>query len=314
VADRASQVFDLLSERGVAKAALRRRFREDSCINSTRVLFDVYRAAGIPADAVSVRARIYSPGFVERAHREGRMPVTPEELQSWTSEPGVWSVGIGYGINHGKQKWPGHLVLRSGSHLIDATIDQANRPQHGIVMPAMLLLAQVPEAFWRGEEPFAAEINDCQTVYEARPNDNSYLGSPAWSGRSHIEGAVAAELVRYLESKGVESIPAARQRIAAQVRQQAMSEAVRALRQRIGWTQEELSAALDKSLGRKGSGGSVSWQGTMISKWEHGIDGPSPSHRMALAKIAVKHGHTDLAAIFRAPIARHNGQPHESSV
>jgi hypothetical protein len=52
----------------------------------------------------------------------------------------------------------------------------------------------------------------------------------------------------------------------------------------------------------------------MISKWEHGIDGPSPSHRMALAKIAAKHGHTDLAAIFRAPIARHNGQPLESSV
>ena len=234
MADLAAQVFDLLSERGVAKAALRRRFREDSCINSTRALFDVYRAVGIPADAVSVRTRIYSPGFVERAHREGRMPVTAEELQSWTSEPGVWSVGI----DHGKNKWPGHLALRSGSNLIDATIDQANRPQHGIVMPAMLLLAQVPEVFWRGEEPLASEINDCQVVYEARPNDNSYLGSPAWSGRSHIEGAVAAELVRYLESKGVESIPAARQRIAAQVRQQAMSEAVRALLQRIGWTQE----------------------------------------------------------------------------
>jgi hypothetical protein len=197
VADLASQVFDLLSERGVAKAALRRRFREDSCINSTRVLFDVYRAVGIPAEAVSVRTRIYSPGFVERVHREGRMPKTPEELQSWTSEPGVWSVGIGYGIGHGKNKWPGHLVLRSGSHLIDATIDQANRPQHGIVMPAMLLLAQVPEAFWRGEEPLAAEINDCHILYEARPNDNSYLGSPAWSGRSH----------RGRRRRGVGSIP-----------------------------------------------------------------------------------------------------------
>jgi hypothetical protein len=45
----------------------------------------------------------------------------------------------------------------------------------------------------------------------------------------------------------------------------------------------------------------------MISKWEHGADGPSSTHRMALTKIALKHGYEDLAAIFRTPIARRKG-------
>ena len=139
------------------------------------------------------------------------MPGTPGELPSWTSEPGVWSVGIGYGIDPRDRRWPGHLVLRSGSHLIDATIDQANRPQHGIVMPPMLLAPHVADEFWRAKKLLGVEINDCQVVYEARPNDNSYLSSPVWSGsspalrggRPDIEGAVAAELVRHLESNGV---------------------------------------------------------------------------------------------------------------
>ena len=312
MSDPAAHVFELLSERSVAKSALRRRFREDSCINSTRVLFDVYRAVGIAADAVSVRTRIYAPAFVDRGHREGRMPESPEEVHSWTSEPGVWSVGIGFGTDLGKHKWPGHLVLRSDSTLIDATIDQANRPQDGIVMPPMLLLAHTSDAFWRADDLLGVEINGCQVVYESRPNDNSYLGSPAWSGRSHIEGAVAAELIRYLESRGVRSVPAARERIATQIRKHAMSEAVCTLRQRIGWAQEELALALNKHLGKVSSNRPLAWQCTMISKWEHGADGPSPNHRMALTKIAAKYGHDDLASIFRARIARRQDQPYET--
>ncbi|MBZ5619903.1 MAG: hypothetical protein LAQ69_14450 [Acidobacteriia bacterium] len=313
MSDDTSHVFDLLSERGVAKSALRRHFSEDSCINSTRVLFDVYRAVRISAEAASVRTRIYSPGFVNRAYREGRMPESAEEVHSWTLEPGVWSVGIGHGLDHGKNKWPGHLVLRSEGDLIDATIDQANRPQHGIVMPPMLLLAHTPDAFWRAEDLLGVEVNDCQVVYESRPRDNSYLVSPAWSGRSHVEGAVASDLIRYLESKGVKSTPAARDRMATRIRQRAMGDAVRTLRQRIGWTQDELAVALEKYLDRISSSGSVAWQGTMISKWEHGADGPSSTHRMALTKIALKYGYEDLASIFRMPIARRKEPSNEAA-
>lgn len=83
-------------------------------------------------------------------------------------------------------------------------------------------------------------------------------------------------------------------RATTQTRHQAMRLAVRSLRTRIGWTQDELAASLDKSLGKK----RVTRQST-ISKWELGIDAPSPTHRMVLAKIAAKYEHEDLAATFR---------------
>ncbi|MBL8290793.1 MAG: helix-turn-helix domain-containing protein [Bryobacterales bacterium] len=78
-----------------------------------------------------------------------------------------------------------------------------------------------------------------------------------------------------------------------------MSVAVRALRKRMGWTQADLAEALDRAQGRR----RVTRQST-ISKWERGIDGPSPIHRMVLAKIAAKYKHDDLAASFRRSSTR----------
>jgi transcriptional regulator with XRE-family HTH domain len=83
-----------------------------------------------------------------------------------------------------------------------------------------------------------------------------------------------------------------------------MRDAVRTLRKRAGWTQDDLAAALDKSLGKK----RVTRQST-ISKWELGIDGPSPTHRMVLARIASKYEHEDLAAVFRSAAAPHSDEP-----
>lgn len=100
----------------------------------------------------------------------------------------------------------------------------------------------------------------------------------------------------------------ARRRSKTQIRHAALRVAVRDLRKRIGWTQDDLAAALDKHLGKK----RVTRQST-ISKWEVGIDGPSPSHRMVLAKIAAKYEHEDLAAIFRNAAAPHSGEPSNSA-
>jgi DNA-binding XRE family transcriptional regulator len=99
-----------------------------------------------------------------------------------------------------------------------------------------------------------------------------------------------------------------RRRSKTQIRHAALRVAVRDLRKRIGWTQDDLAAALDKHLGKK----RVTRQST-ISKWEVGIDGPSPSHRMVLAKIAAKYEHEDLAAIFRNAAAPHSGEPSNSA-
>ena len=70
-------------------------------------------------------------------------------------------------------------------------------------MPPMLLIQNVPEDFWHAISPLEVEVDGHHLIYEARPRDTSYVVSPAWSGRSDLEGKVAGDLVRYLKSKGV---------------------------------------------------------------------------------------------------------------
>ena len=64
------------------------------------------------------------------------------------------------------------------------------------------------------------------------------------------------------------------------------------------WTQERLASNITKISRRKAEGQKTYMQ--TISQWERQLESPSPSHRMALAKLAEKHGYPDLAAVFRA--------------
>lgn len=60
------------------------------------------------------------------------------------------------------------------------------------------------------------------------------------------------------------------------------------------WSQEELGLF----IGKYGQ----ATHANVVGRWERGMDSPSPAKRCALAKLATKHYHEDLAAMFRAPI------------
>ena len=198
------EVFDALTASG-AKTVLRRYFREDSCINSTRVLLEVFRALRLDASPFSVRAMVFSKAFVQRVGAEKHMPGSEAELRAWTSDPDIYSVGVGFGSIHmPKDGWPGHLVLRAGhDRLLDATISQASRPARGIHMPDMLVVEDVPARFWRGRGVVVREIPDGSIVrYEPNAKNNGYIASPGWSLRPHAEGAAYQEIMALLQAGG----------------------------------------------------------------------------------------------------------------
>jgi transcriptional regulator with XRE-family HTH domain len=78
---------------------------------------------------------------------------------------------------------------------------------------------------------------------------------------------------------------------------EAMSIAVTVLRERLRWSQIRLAAEMNK-LGEHKAGEMM--RRGRISRWERRLAAPSPTHRMTLGKISVKHGSEDLRAIFRA--------------
>jgi len=204
-----SELFDGLATVGI-KEVLGYYFNDNSCINSTRVLLEIFRTFGLAARPFAVRALVFSRAFMERAEREGRIPQTDEELRLWCAEPGVYSVGIGFGApGMPDGRWPGHLVLRAGIHyLLDATIGQGSRPARGIQLPDLLFLDDVSLVFWRGEGAVVANSPDGSIIrYEPEPANTGYLSSPGWSLRPGIEESAYRDILVLLHRSGLPKRP-----------------------------------------------------------------------------------------------------------
>jgi hypothetical protein len=112
-------------------------YRPDCCIAATAILNEVLDYFKLTARPLSVIATVFNPVMSERIEREG-MPTLEEAERDWFPR-GCHSLAVGAGDPE-PGKWPGHLVtVLGGRVLIDLTLDQANRPQHGIVLPVPII-------------------------------------------------------------------------------------------------------------------------------------------------------------------------------
>lgn len=169
-------------------AMLRSGYSLDSCIGATRIAIDVLKSAGITnAYALVVEVNIFNKAYRDKSEEVGRMPNSRAELEQWYEECGAHSVGIGLGREpYGPNKWPGHLVtIVDRKWLWDLSLDQAARPEKGIVIPEPLI-APVSERFLRGREPLVGVIADLLVRYEARVDDKTFRDTPNWIN-SHAE-------------------------------------------------------------------------------------------------------------------------------
>jgi len=162
-------------------------FSRDSCIAATRICIDSLAAFGVVAEPVAVRVVIFNPAMVRNIERFGRLPSSREETLEWYERCGAWSVGIGSGLSQ-PGRWPGHLVAYVAAHrlLIDLSLDQATRREHGIVLNPTVLEVPVDSPFFNGE-PLIETINGCLLSYERISNDG-YQVSPNW----HVDPPVVA--------------------------------------------------------------------------------------------------------------------------
>jgi hypothetical protein len=173
-------------------------YRPDCCIAATAILIDVLDYFRLTARPLSVIASVYNPAMSERILREG-MPTLEEAERDWFPN-GCYSVAVGIGDPE-PGKWPGHLVANLADQaLIDLTLDQANRPQHQIVLPPFLV-APLDGEFLLGKADLAGTGNGCRIVYEARPADRSFERSNDWKSKKRRSEVVGAAIRRLKESK-----------------------------------------------------------------------------------------------------------------
>ena len=161
-------------------------------------MLDVLRARGVnDAYPLTVKPRILNPRFTERLNDEP-FPQTTEQLAQWDADD-CHIVVIGHGKGS-ETEWPAHLVvvipnaLNGRDALCDLTITQANVPDWGIVLGAVLV--GVRESLVDGSEDFGVTVNGSRIVYRAFPENQSFKRTPIWTRKLRRNAIVKRVLGR----------------------------------------------------------------------------------------------------------------------
>jgi hypothetical protein len=146
-----------------------------TCILHTRYAVDALRLLGVRARPLSTRVMIGNAEWRRIAGELHRWPNHDE----WTPE--VWCLGIGYGADP-REEHPGYnahvIAVVNERWALDLTIDQANRPKHGIELTPHYW--PVTPAFLRGDEPTQFRFHGSYIHYDAMPEDRGFLLVPDW--------------------------------------------------------------------------------------------------------------------------------------
>jgi hypothetical protein len=169
----------------VARPEILRHHSPDSCVASTWVTVQVMSHFGLGAEPLELRVSVFNSGYLRRERKLGR-PLNEREICA----PGVWSVGIGHppfeagGLG-------GHLTARvARRYLVDASIDQASDPAHGIQLPGVLWGGIDEDRFIRSQAPLRLEVGDQAVEYWRRPTTVDFRSLPDWGRTPEIVGAL----------------------------------------------------------------------------------------------------------------------------
>lgn len=189
------EVVRLLVE--MARPMILRRFRPSSCIASTRVAIDVLARFGMPAEPLPVTVYICNEIFARHVERVGQ-PATEEEARRLFEVDGGHTILIGDRPDADTQGYPGHLVcLLRPDLMIDLSIDQATRPQKGIVLRPFAV--PVTADFVDGRSARVVGQNGCVLRYQRHPH-RGFKNSGDWRDASRT-APIVDEIARKIRQR-----------------------------------------------------------------------------------------------------------------
>lgn len=153
-------------------------YRQDSCIATTAATVEVLRILGIPAFGLKVETFIVNDILYRAAVANG------DEFPAWGSpEYPEGGYGIGVGLTDGPPQpgeWPGHLVcIAERRWLLDFSIDQASRPEHGISLGPQVI--PITEKFLRTDGARVTyQSGSAYLYYISRPKEKDWKDLPNW--------------------------------------------------------------------------------------------------------------------------------------
>jgi hypothetical protein len=169
------------------------------CVATVAVLCRVFKHHGFKPRALPVTVVIQNPKMVRLLASGARIPDDPEATRRWFKATGAHSIGIVpesalASRMRGYEAYGGHLLCHVQDVLVDASLDQASRPEHGIrIPPFMAVHATAP--FLRGDGMLVGKVHGCEVQY--RPlRDQSWRSAPDWIDERRYRETVNAILKR----------------------------------------------------------------------------------------------------------------------
>jgi hypothetical protein len=169
------------------------------CVATVAVLCRVFRHYGFEPRGLPVKVMVQNPKMVKLLASGVRIPEGYEAERRWFKETGAYSLGIVpesalQSRMRGYEAFGGHLLCHVQDVLVDASLDQVNRPQHGIVLPPFIAV-QVSGQFLSGDGMLLGKVNGCEVQY--RPlRDASWRSAPDWKNERRYRETVNAILER----------------------------------------------------------------------------------------------------------------------
>lgn len=181
----------------IVRGEILREFTPDCCVATCNILRTVFAHYHFDATPLAVKVIINNAQFVKAREAGERIPSgeDKDELHRWMDKRGAWSLGIVPESGDGKTRFGGHLILRLQGVLVDASIDQCNRPEKGIVLLPFLVMPARPD-FLNGTASLAGKSHDVELIYTVLKGDHSWRSAPDWTDKVRCRGAVNRILER----------------------------------------------------------------------------------------------------------------------
>jgi hypothetical protein len=166
----------------------------DSCICATKVLCQIGESLGLRVKPLVVEAYVYNAAFVMHFANYGFD--VDEKVMAEIAERGGRYVAVGCRQDPDRVpeegKWLGHLVavvfpprdVQARPHVVDISMDQAHRPEKGLLLQEAITFPIPSKRFLTGNED-AIGLTDVGGVkmciaYKAYPGVTDYEVSPDW--------------------------------------------------------------------------------------------------------------------------------------
>jgi hypothetical protein len=175
----------------IARPEIRKDHTASSCVASTWITIEVMRHFRVSARPLTVKAEICNTAFIDFEQRHGRRPLVGESAETWI-------VGIGFGKDEGYIGT--HVItLVDERIIIDASIDQADAPEHGIVLPGVLWTV-IDERVLAGES-FTHELSSQRVIYIPERSEFDLTSYYDFQHNPETDSAVQ-RIVKRLEGSG----------------------------------------------------------------------------------------------------------------